>query len=219
MTDISDLQMSELAKGPRIKGGQVNEQEQWWQGEAGDAYTERNRVNWLLRVPFWTNIIARTGAQHVFEAGCNFGANLVALRSVGVKAIAGCEINPVALAQARNLGFHVAYERAINVGAFQDMYDLTFTAGVLIHIPPGEIEATMDAIARASRKYILAIEYFAEDETEVEYRGARERLWKRPYGCLYQNLGLNEVASGYLKAEDGFDNCHWWLLRKPEQWV
>jgi hypothetical protein len=64
------------------------------------------------------------------------------------------------------------------------------------------------------QKHVLAIEYDAAAEEEVVYRGERGLLWKRNYGKLYEELGCRELMSGYLKAEDGFDNCTWWLMEK-----
>ena len=69
----------------------------------------------------------------------------------------------------------------------------------------------MKKIISKSTDYILAIEYYAKEETEIEYRGQQGLLWKRPYGNLYQDMGLTLVTSGLA---DGFDNCKFWLLQK-----
>jgi hypothetical protein len=71
----------------------------------------------------------------------------------------------------------------------------------------------MDNIIACSRRYVLAVEYADETEVEVQYRGHSERLWKRPFGRLYMDRGLNMVAEGEAPA-DAFDRCSWWLLSK-----
>lgn len=193
----------------------MNAQEQLWGGDFGDQYTKRNRVNWLERVPFWTEIIARTGAQSALEVGCNFGANLLALRAVKpFLNIHGVEINQHAIGQAKSLGFDVHESSASALEVFRGCFDLTFTAGVLIHIPPSEINAVMDGIAKASRRYVLAVEYYAAVEEQVEYRGGMDRLWKRPYGRMYEDMGLKMIDQGFVDSSFGFDSCTWWLLEK-----
>ena len=71
----------------------------------------------------------------------------------------------------------------------------------------------MERVVRASTDYVLAVEYAADEEQEIEYRGQMGLLWKRPYGKLYQDLGLELEQS--WDAGAGFDNCTAWLLRKP----
>ena len=48
---------------------------------------------------------------------------------------------------------------------------------------------------------------------EVIGRGHAERLWKRPFGKLYMDLGLKLTACGEAPSP-AFDRCHWWLLSK-----
>lgn len=74
----------------------------------------------------------------------------------------------------------------------------------------------MREIYRVSRRYILAIEYFASEDTSITYRGESELLWKRDFGAHYQKLPLDLLSTGYLGPERGFDRCNWWLLQKPQ---
>jgi len=70
----------------------------------------------------------------------------------------------------------------------------------------------MQRIIDKSTDYILAIEYDSAKEEEVNYRGNDGMLWKRPYGQLYQDMGLTLVESKY--SVEGFDDCHFYLLRR-----
>ena len=185
-----------------------------WAGEFGDEYTKRNRVDWIKRVPVWNMILGQTGSRSVFEFGCNAGWNLSAIKECSrTVRVYGCDINEKALEQARMAG--------LRVFLFEDDYyyyidpcELSFTAGVLIHIAPENLTKTMQTIIDHSRDYVLAIEYDAEEETEVEYRGESGMLWKRPYGQIYQDMGLTLIETGKLQMDVGFDNCRYWLLRK-----
>ena len=190
----------------------MNEQEQFWAGEFGDSYTQRNRINWLQRVPFWTGILYLTGANTVLEVGANVGWNLLALRIVKPSIFMhGIDVNEGAVKQARSMELNVVYSETI---IWKNSYDLAFTAGCLIHIGPGQIEKTMEQVITHSAKYILAVEYAADKEEEIEYRGHRNKLWKRPYGKLYQDMGLKLVETGELPKDSGFDDCTYWLLEK-----
>jgi hypothetical protein len=91
-------------------------------------------------------------------------------------------------------------------------YELVFTSGVLIHVAPNDLPAFMKAIVHASADYVLAIEYAADKEEEIPYRGQHRALWKRPYGKLYEQMGLTLALQGDAGA--GFDRCQFWLLRK-----
>ncbi len=195
------------------------EQEDFWRGEFGDAYLERNRIEWRLRLPFWRNILNLTEARSILEVGCNAGWNLRALQMAAPTiTLKGADINKIALAEAKRADLDVEERSAVEIGAlWPAAFDLTFTAGVLIHIPPEQLLPAMRSILASSRRYVLAIEYTAPKEEEIIYRGYRNRLWKRPYGRLYHEaLDLLPIASGALGSSDGFDNAVWWLLRRGE---
>ena len=187
-----------------------------WGGPWGDHYTARNRVGWTARIPFWRDIIERTAARSVYEVGCNAGWNLSAIRRASPDvALHGVEVNGRAYRQARAagiVGLHNAPALEI-LRFYESEFDLVFTAGVLIHVAPAEIEATMRAIVNASADYVLAVEYAADKEEEVLYRGQSGMLWRRNYGQLYQDMGVQLVQQ--WDAGAGFDRCSATLLRKP----
>lgn len=187
--------------------------EEFWSGTFGREYTERNRVNWRARSGFWCDMIAMTQPDDVLEVGCNAGWNLRAIREVSPGTmLRGVEINTKAASDAKRAGFEIHRLAARVLYELGAEFDLVFTAGMLIHVPPDELEVTMRRIVDRSRRHVLAIEYDADAEEEVEYRGHAGRLWKRPFGRLYEAMGLKPIADG---VADGFDRCHWWLLEKP----
>jgi pseudaminic acid biosynthesis-associated methylase len=188
---------------------------EYWAGEGGNAYTARNRVDWCARIPFWTRLLDRTGARSVCEYGCNAGWNLSAIRRVSIGDVQtyGVEINEQAALQCAYAGHEV--ERDARSFKPDSVFDLTFTAGVLIHVAPAQLEGFMREVIRTSSRFVLAIEYEAAQEEEVEYRGERGLLWKRPYGQLYEWLGLRLVGHWAPEHVPGFDNCTAWLLEKP----
>lgn len=186
--------------------------EKFWAGEFGDAYLSRNRVDWRTRLSFWKQITALTGAGSAFEVGCNAGWNLLALRDIGWR-VSGVDLNLKAVREAHERGLDVSVCPATEVGRlWPQTADLTFTAGVLIHIPPEDLRRVMESIVQASRRWVLAVEYWAPEEQMVPYRGNDDRLWRRPFGELYEQIGLRRVADGHA---EGFDMCRYALMEKP----
>lgn len=189
---------------------------EFWAGEFGEEYTRRNRVDWRARILFWDRLIQKTGVRSVYEVGCNAGWNLSAIRAVDQNiALAGNEINLKAQSQALACDFDV-HTQPIQEMYFDEEFELVFTSGVLIHLDLESLQETVAAIVSASCDYVLAIEYESDVEEEVEYRGHTGKLWKRPYGKMYEACGLTLIETGKLDAKDGFDpnGVTYWLMRK-----
>ena len=84
-------------------------------------------------------------------------------------------------------------------------------SGVLIHVPPVELPDVMRAIVDATNRYVLCIEYDAPVEQMVESRAHQHRLWRRPFGELYERLGMSVLETGQA---EGYVDCKYWLLEK-----
>lgn len=190
-----------------------------WKGEFGVSYTDRNRVDYRLRLPAFRRILEDLSISQVLEVGCNLGHNLMALSELLKECdLVGVEPNRYALEQAR---LSVPKAGLLHGDAFDlpfkdGVFDLVFTSGVLIHISQRNLPAALSEIYRVSRRYILAIEYFAEEETMIPYRGYTNLLWKRDFLKHFQSQfpDLRLIRSGHLGLEDGFDRTHYWLLEK-----
>jgi hypothetical protein len=90
------------------------------------------------------------------------------------------------------------------------------SAGVLIHQPTESLRLVMDEMVRCSKRYVLSMEYFAEVEEEVPYRGERGALFRRNYGKLFSEAyPLHLVTSGDLTKAEGWDNVRYWLFERP----
>jgi pseudaminic acid biosynthesis-associated methylase len=191
-----------------------------WEGEFGKDYTDRNVIDWRTRLRAFRQMLDGLPIKRVLEVGCNRGHNLVCLAELlGEESeVVGVEPNRYALelARASSVKVGVLYGHAFDLPFKDGYFDLMFTAGVLIHIPLGDLPLALSEIYRVSKRYILAIEYFAQEETAVCYRGHDNLLWKRDflqhYRSQFPDLAL--IRSGYWGPEDGFDRTHWWLLEK-----
>ncbi len=187
-----------------------------WGGAFGNEYIERNRRASQYRRPFWTMQMTARPARTVLEVGCNTGANLTWL-SEGAQVV-GADISRTALVELRK---EVPAARAVAATArqlpFRDgSFDLAFTTGVLIHQPSDVLPSVMAEIVRCSGKYVLCGEYFAEELTEVPYRGHRGALFKLDFGHLYQELfpELALLESGFLSKAEGWDDLTYWVFEK-----
>jgi pseudaminic acid biosynthesis-associated methylase len=189
---------------------------EFWAGTFGDEYVNRNRVEWTRRQHFWSTVMP-PDVRTVLEVGCNIGSNLKAIRAVhpGIDPI-GVDVNEKALLEAAGAGFecHRAPGSQIRHMFGSKSFDLVFTAGVLIHVPPEDLADTMRAIVETSKRWVIAVEYAHPVDTMVPYRGNEDKLWKRPYGRLYEDMGLKLDGFGFAGKGDGFDDCAWWRLSK-----
>ncbi len=192
-----------------------------WESEFGRAYTDRNVIDWRIRLPAFQQMLTGLPIKRVLEVGCNRGHNLLALAELlgADSEIVGIEPNRYALELARAASTKIS---ALSGHAF-DMpfrdgyFDLVFTAGVLIHVPPQNLPVALTNIYQVSGRYILAVEYFAEEETAISYREHNDLLWKRNFLKCYQTQfpELALIRNGYWGPEVGFDRTHWWLFQKP----
>jgi pseudaminic acid biosynthesis-associated methylase len=186
-----------------------------WRGDFGTAYTERNVIDWQVRLPAWRSILTGKSPKRVLEIGCNRGHNLQAISSIYSEAdCIGLEPNRYALSRALENGVQAVRGVSSDLPFRDDWFDLVLTAGVLIHVPRAELPSTLSEIKRVSSRFVLVAEYYAESEAEIEYRGQTGLLWKRDYGELLTSVGLKIEQTGFLGRDTGFDDCTWWLATK-----
>lgn len=196
----------------------MSTQLQEWKGQFGREYTDRNVVDWASRAEGFDAIFESAPGPigTVLEVGCNRGHNLEAIVEDRYPAVVGVEPNPYARRIALDRGLIVLPGDAYALPFDDASFDLVFTSGVLIHVPPDRLEDAMAEIVRVSRRYVLAIEYYAETDTEVRYRDRDGLMWNRDYGAHYLSLqggsGHSIVRSGDLGPE--FDGARFWLLEK-----
>ncbi len=193
--------------------------EDLWAGEFGDAYIQRNINVAAGREGFWNTLFAKYSVRSVLEIGCNVGANLqwiCKLASSGE--VYGVDINKRALERLRsNLpSVNAIRSPARNLPFRDNRFDLVFTAGVLIHQSNDTLPIVMAEIVRCARRYVLCIEYFAEETVEIPYRGQPRALFKRDYGRLYEEIfsELKLLEHGMLTREQGWDDVTFWLFEK-----
>lgn len=126
----------------------------------------------------------------ILEIGCGTGRNLVALKKAGFKHVAGIEISPKTVEVGRE--HFPTYKRTqVLIGPAErvieevDEFDVIYTSGLLMHIPP-EHEWLFERIAQKARKLIVTV--------EGESRGVvSEHAWNRNYQEIFESLGWMQV--------------------------
>jgi len=198
-------------------------QERFWQGEFGDAYVDRNAGAAAVAssLAFFGRALARAGGLgSVLELGTNRGLNLQALRALLPQAqLQGVELNGKACALARALNVAEIWEGSLFDYPVPKGFDLAFTKGVLIHLPPDLLPAAYDKLYQASRRFILVAEYYNPTPVEVSYRGHAERLFKRDFAgeLLDRHADLRLLDYGFVYHRDPLfpaDDISWFLLEK-----
>jgi pseudaminic acid biosynthesis-associated methylase len=178
----------------------VSEQEHAWLGKFGQQYTDRNAATLEeLEGMYKTNYgISRTELNLKFlegidrkvpilEVGANIGNQLMWLQKMGFSRLHGIELQSYALriSRSRALSIDMVQGSAFDM-PFKDVsFDLIFTSGLLIHIHPSQVTEVMKEIHRCTRRYIWGLEYYADEFTEVSYRGHQRLLWKSNYAKLF----------------------------------
>ena len=115
-------------------------QEDFWVGEFGNEYTERNAREKLLssNISLFSSILTKTHkVESVIEYGANIGLNLRALIALNkdIKCSA-LEINNKAAQELRKISNMEVFECSVLDFIPSKKWDFVFTKGVLIHINP-----------------------------------------------------------------------------------
>jgi pseudaminic acid biosynthesis-associated methylase len=210
-------------------------QEKFWQGDFGKTYTERNsfdqsewdevyRKTWgLTKIEMNERAMAGLSKDiRILEVGCNVGMQLSGFQRMGFKNLYGIELQPYAVEKAKKntKDINIIQGSGFDIPFKDEYFDLVCTNGVLIHIAPGDLNKIMSEIFRCSNKYIMGFEYFAEEVTDIEYRGNKGFLWKADYEKIYRmNFpSLKPVKKDFYKyitaSEKGNTDCMFLLQKK-----
>lgn len=197
----------------------MGEQLARWQGQFGLDYQDRNPYEPRSAVPYFERVAHGREIESILEVGCNLGSKLGAWLTVLPNAqVRGIEPNASAAAKARAVpGVFQVIECDAYALPFADAtFDLVFTSGVLMHVPPGEIARATNEIVRVAKKYVLAIEQYAMVEKEIEtpYRGIAKMWWARHYGELYAAFPALKLLHHEPYREWYLSETYVWLFGK-----
>jgi pseudaminic acid biosynthesis-associated methylase len=200
------------------------EQEEFWSTDFGDEYPNRNigEVNITSNIAMFINIMKNCdNVDSIAELGCNIGLNLIALNRINKNLkLRGYEINEKAANHARQENIAEIFNTTV-IEPLDTIvkYDLTFTKGVLIHINPNMLPSVYQNLYNLSNKYILICEYYNPTPVTIDYRGNKDRLFKRDFAGefleFYPDVKLIDYEFCYRKDKNfPQDDVTWFLMEK-----
>lgn len=210
-------------------GSYRTEQEDFWAGDFGKEYIERNQGEELLasNLAFFSRALERTrNVGSAIEFGANIGMNLKALQLLLPKAsLSAIEINPQAAKQLEGI---LAKNNVITSSILDfsphRTWDLVLIKGVLIHINPTELPMVYKALVESSCRYVLVAEYYNPEPVSIPYRGHSDRLFKRDFAGeilnAYPQMELIDYGFAY-RRDPVFPqgDITWFLMEKVERAV
>lgn len=199
-------------------------QEQFWAGEFGTEYINRNKSDALLasNLNFFTHALRSAGKiSSCIEFGANIGMNLKALKLLHPNLkLQGIEINEDAAQQLREvIGDENVFCDSIFNRKPKSPVELSLTKVVLIHINPDKLKDVYQTLYQASTRYALVCEYYNRSPMTINYRGHENRLFKRDFAGemmeIYPDLHLLDYGFSYSR-DPVFpqDDITWFLMEK-----
>jgi pseudaminic acid biosynthesis-associated methylase len=198
-------------------------QETLWAGEFGNDYITRNRDVALLdnnRALFDTILSKTDGVSSAIEFGANIGNNLRALRDL----LPACEMHSVEINKTAAAEIVAWGGATVEVASLMDFeptrqWDLSFTKGVLIHLPPQMLPSVYDKLVASSSRYVMVCEYYNPTPVEVSYREHEHALFKRDFAGeildAYPEMRLVDYGFTYHRDPvHPLDDSTWFLMEK-----
>jgi spore coat polysaccharide biosynthesis protein SpsF len=199
-----------------------NEQQNFWKQSFGNEYINRNQSEDFhsANLALFSKImsICNSPIESAIEFGANIGMNAKAIKALAPNChFKGIEINKTAADLLKKYADEVE-NCSIEEYKVSDTYTLSFTKGVLIHLNPSSLKTAYEKIFQSSEQYILVAEYYSPNPVEIEYRGHKNRLFKRDFaGELldeYPELLLLDYGFSYHRGSFPQDDISWFLLEK-----
>ncbi|MEX1028734.1 MAG: pseudaminic acid biosynthesis-associated methylase [Paenibacillaceae bacterium] len=204
----------------------------FWAGEFGSEYTERNTYTPEQLNEFYMNQFGVSRAEmnntflgslsidQILEAGCNVGNQLRSLQTMDFGRLYGIELQDYAVEKSKQVteGINVIQGSIFDIPFKDNYFDLVFTSGVLIHIAPDDITKAIDEIYRTSKRYIWGFEYYSNEYEVVDYRGNADRLWKTNFMKLFLDRypSLKVVKEAKYKYLSNNNEDQMYLLEKVQ---
>jgi ubiquinone/menaquinone biosynthesis C-methylase UbiE len=137
--------------------------------EYWNHYTENSDSNYNEEMAkFILDLATSLRTQNVLEVGCNCGNDLRLFTQDFD--VSGIDPNESAIRKAgQNLPHFKFKVSSITELPFEDSsFDFVFTRNVLNYIDDSDMERSINELFRISRKYILNVEFFSENESRLQ---------------------------------------------------
>ncbi len=153
----------------------------------------------------------------VLEVGCGVGIHLEILQRLGFENVNGIDFHRDALERIRRdrTSIPVVEASATKLPFRDGQFDLVFTNELLVTVPPTDVDQVISEIVRCSSGLIWGLEFYAEEYTEIEWRGEDQMLWKTNFlDRFLEGHDLAVVEEEFLEYRASDDLDRTFLLRK-----
>lgn len=154
-----------------------------------------------LRSKWFVELLKGYQFDSIFEVGFFSGRNLKYIKEAFPSVyVGGLEINPKAVKYAKgklginNLMCGNLHDLDMIHDDSRDTFDIVFTSGVLIHVPPKDLDSAMGAISRKASKYVMHIE-----QNGASILSAGPKNLKPHYKVSDQYQWNNDIIGTYRK--------------------
>lgn len=208
----------------------TTEQIEFWKGDFGKEYTDRNSMHQDVWDEFYINTWGKTKVEmnesilgdiprtaSILEVGCNNGQQLVGYQRSGFTNLYGIELQNYAVEKAKEFtkNINIIQGSGFDLPFKDNYFDIVCTNGVLIHIAPEDHFAIMSEMVSCSKKYIMGFEYFAEELQPIPYRGNDERMWKGNFAQIFiDHFNLKLVKQDFIPYLNSSNLDSIYLLEK-----
>lgn len=201
----------------------MNEQELFWKGEFGDEYVERNDGSDFIaaKINMFTKALnAANKVESVIELGSNRGLNATALKAILPNIhYTGVEIGDKAFSYLKkNPNVDDCHHNSIHGFSTDNQYDLSFIAGVMIHLNPETLPDVYQLLSTLSSRYVLISEYYNPTPVEINYRGHEGKLFKRDFAKEFMDItNYKLIDYGFVYRNDPkyrHDDMTWFLFER-----
>jgi len=198
-------------------------QEEFWSKDFGDKYPSRNNDVELIssRLYWFSQILSHTkDISSTIDFGSNIGLNPRALRQLLPNAShSAIEINESAVKELRNIPDLDVHHQSILEFKPEMKYDFVLIKGVLIHINPDHLMDVYQTLYDSSAKYICVMEYYDPNPVSLDYRGEKDKLFKRDFAgeMMDKFSDLELLGYGFAYHRDlnyPLDDGTWFLMKK-----
>lgn len=210
-----------------------SEQERSWSGKIGAAYTDRNTLSAEGLDTVYSQNFGRTRTElnwqfvgslprylRILEVGCNIGMQLRHLRAMGFYNLWGIELQQYALDRLCVSGVEVCQGSVTALPYPDEDFELVYTSGLLIHIPPDDLPQAMSEILRCTKQWVWGFEYYSQTLREISHRSWKDMLWEGDYPRMFiEMLPSLEVKDRWAAPDMHPDRAgtlvDMYLLEKP----
>lgn len=136
--------------------------------------------DWLIKT------IKSLKPKSILEVGCGFGRNLQFLldHQIPAEKLTGLDISPSLLAQAQlPKSVRLIQGNVLKLPFKSAYFNLVFTHGLLMHLPPSQLPRALSELIRVSQKYLILIEEIRSRPQQLNYF-----TWAHDYEKMIANL-------------------------------